>query len=58
MALREEDLTMLFNTIEAIVYEIVEERLGCEPTFKPGTASKRKQDCINLIAFGEAPDDS
>lgn len=57
MSLREEELNSLFEAIDAMIdSRICLLTLG-ENEIEYNNAEKLKQDCINLIAFGEAPDD-
>ena len=57
MSLREEELVSLFTAIEALIDEHIELAFGRDSLIEHIRASELKQDCINLIAFGEAPPD-
>ena len=51
--MNEEELVLLFETIEAIIDERAGYMLGRDTLTETIRASALKQDCINVIAFGE-----
>ena len=53
MPLREEELTLLFETIEAIIDEKLASDHGRDSLVEQVRASAFKQECIDVIAFGE-----
>lgn len=53
MALREEELTMLFEAVDAMIDSRISLLTMGENGVEYNNAEKLKQDCINMIAFGE-----
>ncbi len=54
MSLREEELNLLFRTIDAMIERSHEPEHSVEGFDLDATICKLKQDCINVIAFGES----
>lgn len=53
MALREEELNLLFETFEAIVDEKLASDHGRDSSNEMVRSMEMKQMCVNVIAFGE-----
>ena len=56
--MKEEELTMLFEAIEALIEEKISSDHGRDSLPEYIRASALKQDCINMIAFGESLEQS
>lgn len=62
MPLTEEELVMLFETFESIAQDIVQQHVIIDDgnlclDNESNTTIRLKQDCINLIVFGEPPEE-